>query len=72
MTRSASSAPQNPYVDGIGHLTGRLINTRDAYELDVGAVFKRRAHRERPRAERATRCRLDVTDVVCRRRRSRA
>jgi DNA polymerase (family 10) len=38
MTERVIAAIENPLVDCIGHLTGRLINKREPYDVDVGAV----------------------------------
>ncbi len=39
MTERVITAIENPQVDCIGHLTGRLITKREPYDLDVAAVF---------------------------------
>jgi DNA polymerase (family 10) len=38
MTERAIAAIENPHVDCIGHLTGRLIGKREPYDIDVEAV----------------------------------
>jgi DNA polymerase (family X) len=38
MTARVLGAIENPHVDCIGHLTGRLINRREPYGIDVEAV----------------------------------
>jgi DNA polymerase (family 10) len=38
MTARVLTAIENPYVDCIGHLTGRLIGRREPYGIDVEAV----------------------------------
>jgi DNA polymerase (family X) len=38
MTARVLEAIENPYVDCIGHLTGRLIGRREPYAIDVEAV----------------------------------
>jgi DNA polymerase (family 10) len=38
MTERIVTAIENPLVDCVGHLTGRLINRRDPYDVDVGRV----------------------------------
>ncbi len=38
MTERVITAIENPQVDCIGHLTGRLITKREPYDLDVEAV----------------------------------
>jgi DNA polymerase (family 10) len=41
--RRLLSALHNPHVDSIAHLTGRLINRRPAYDLDLDAVAREAA-----------------------------
>ena len=38
MTERVLAAIENPHVDCIGHLTGRLIGRREPYGIDVEAV----------------------------------
>ena len=38
MTARVLAAIENPHVDCIGHLTGRLIGRREPYGIDVEAV----------------------------------
>ena len=40
MTARVLAAIENPLVDCIGHLTGRLIGRREPYAIDVEAVFE--------------------------------
>ena len=40
MTRRVVAAIRNPHVDSVAHPTGRLLNGRDGYELDVDAVLE--------------------------------
>jgi len=40
MTKRIIRAMQNPNVDIIGHPTGRIINKREPYQLDLEEVFK--------------------------------
>ena len=40
MTKRVVAAIRNPYVDSVAHPTGRLLNSRDGYELDVDAVLE--------------------------------
>jgi DNA polymerase (family 10) len=51
MTRRIIHAMKNPYVKLIGHPTGRLIGSREPYEVDLEALFK---------AARETRTALEV------------
>jgi DNA polymerase (family X) len=39
MTRRVVAACEHPYIDCIGHLTGRKLERRPPYEIDVDAVF---------------------------------
>ena len=39
MTRRVIAALEHPYIDCIGHLTGRKLERRNPYEIDVDAVF---------------------------------
>jgi DNA polymerase (family X) len=43
MTARVLAAIENPYVDCIGHLTGRLIGRREPYGIDVEAVAEEAA-----------------------------
>ena len=40
MTQRVVAAIRNPYVDSVAHPTGRLLNSRDGYELDIDAVLE--------------------------------
>ncbi len=40
MTKRVVAAIRNPHVDSIAHPTGRLLNSRDGYELDIDAVLE--------------------------------
>lgn len=40
LTRRMITAMENPYVNIIGHPTGRILGQRPPYELDLSAVFK--------------------------------
>src|SRR5262249_18837498 len=66
LTARVVKAMQNPYVRVIGHPTGRLINDREAYDLDFDAVMKEAA---RTRTCLEVNCnfhRLDLNDMLCR------
>jgi DNA polymerase (family 10) len=39
MTKRLVAAIEHPWIDCIGHLTGRKIERRKPYEVDVDAVF---------------------------------
>ncbi|MBT3890392.1 MAG: DNA polymerase/3'-5' exonuclease PolX [Planctomycetaceae bacterium] len=58
-------ALENPHVKIIAHPTGRLINRREAYQVDMDAVFQA-AHDNRKMLElNANPARLDLHDVHC-------
>jgi DNA polymerase (family 10) len=40
ITERMLGAIENPYVSAISHPTGRILNRRPAYELDLDAIFK--------------------------------
>ena len=40
MTRRFIRAMESPYVTMLGHLTGRLLLTREAYAVDIPAVIE--------------------------------
>ena len=50
MTKRIIKAINNPYVNIIAHPTGRLINKRESYELDLLEVIKE-AHRTKTALE---------------------
>ena len=53
MTDRMVAAIEHPWVDAIGHPTGRKIETRPPYALDVDARDRgRRAHRHDARDQR--------------------
>jgi DNA polymerase (family 10) len=66
MTQRITRAARNPHVDAIGHLTGRLIGRRDAYQVNVSAVIEACAEAGTCLELNAHPARLDITDVVCR------
>ena len=41
ITKRVIEALENPYVSAIAHPTGRLINRRKPYDVDLEAVFRR-------------------------------
>jgi DNA polymerase (family 10) len=65
ITARILGAIENPYVAVIAHPTGRLLNRRHAYELDLDAVL-RAAHDHGKFLElNAHPARLDLDDVAC-------
>ena len=55
----------NPHVDAIAHPTGRLINRRNAYEIDLDAVLKAAVDHRKMMELNAHPSRLDLNDVAC-------
>jgi DNA polymerase (family 10) len=62
-TRRLLVAMDNPYVDIIGHATGRLLGRRDPFELDMEAVIARAAETGTVLELNAHPERLDLNDV---------
>ena len=58
-------ALENPHVDAIAHPTGRLINRREAYEVDLDAVFEAAAEHGKMLELNAHPSRLDLNDTYC-------
>ena len=59
-------AVDNPYVNVIGHPTGRLVNARAGLPLDFAAVYKRAAETGTALEINASYARLDLSDVHAR------
>src|SRR5499427_832065 len=66
LTMRVVRAMQNPYVRVIGHLTGRLLGDRDAYELDLDEIMKEAARTRTCLEVNANFHRLDLNDIQCR------
>jgi DNA polymerase (family 10) len=67
MTERLLKALENPYVRILGHLTGRLLLRRDAYEIDLTAVLKQAARLGVAVEHNADPNRLDLCDIDLRR-----
>lgn len=65
ITARVVGALANPYVSAIGHPTGRLINRRNAYEVDLDAVLKAARDHGKFMELNAHPSRLDLDDVAC-------
>jgi len=63
VTTRILTAMDNPYVDLIAHPTGRIINRRDAYDIDLNAIFKKAAATGVALEINAHPDRLDLSDV---------
>jgi len=60
------SAMKNPYVTIIAHPTGRLIGEREAYDVDLGKIFKVAAGTGTTLEINAHPARLDLNDINAR------
>jgi DNA polymerase (family 10) len=63
LTDRIVAAMENPYVDAIGHPTGRKLNRRGAYELDLERVFAKAVETGTFLEINSQPDRLDLTDV---------
>ena len=66
MTERVVKAVSNPHVDILAHPTGRLINEREPYALDMNAVVEACAENGVALELNSFPDRLDITDTVCR------
>jgi DNA polymerase (family 10) len=62
ITRRIVDALANPYVSAIAHPTGRLLNRRAAYEVDLAAVFRAARQHGKLLELNANPARLDLDD----------
>jgi DNA polymerase (family X) len=65
ITRRIIGAIENPHVTAISHPTGRLINKRQSYEVDLEAVFDAAVKHGKFMELNANPRRLDLDDVNC-------
>lgn len=65
ITRRIVEALENPYVCVIGHPTGRLINARDRYDVDLEAVYEAAKKHNKCLELNGSPNRLDLDDVAC-------
>jgi DNA polymerase (family 10) len=65
ITERILEAIENPYVTAIAHPTGRLINRREAYEVDMEAVIQAAKQHRTCLEVNANPMRLDLNDVFC-------
>ncbi|MEX0820117.1 MAG: DNA polymerase/3'-5' exonuclease PolX [Pirellulaceae bacterium] len=65
ITKRILGAIENPAVTAIAHPTGRLINRREAYEVDMDAVFSAAAEHGKLLELNANPARLDLHDIHC-------
>jgi DNA polymerase (family X) len=65
ITERILGAIENPHVTIVAHPTGRLINRREAYEVDLEAVFTAAAKHGKFLELNANPARLDLNDIAC-------
>jgi DNA polymerase (family X) len=65
ITERILGAIENPHVSIIAHPTGRLINRREAYEVDLDAVMAAAKKHGKLLELNANPARLDLNDVFC-------
>lgn len=65
ITRRVVEALQNPHVWAIAHPTGRMLNRRHPYEIDLDAVFQAARDHGKFLELNAHPSRLDLDDVAC-------
>ena len=65
ITQRILGALANPYVCALAHPTGRLLNKRKAYEVDMDAVMKAARDHGKFLELNAHPSRLDLDDVAC-------
>jgi len=66
MTKRVVRAMENPHANILAHPTGRLIGTRDAYEIDMDAVIRAAARTGTAIEINAHPSRLDLDATNCR------
>ncbi|MGD1049218.1 MAG: PHP domain-containing protein, partial [Candidatus Krumholzibacteriaceae bacterium] len=66
MTRRVMRALENPYASILAHPTGRLIGTRDAFEIDMDEVIRAAARTHTAIEINAHPMRLDLDAANCR------
>jgi DNA polymerase (family 10) len=66
VTKRTLKAMDNPYINCIGHPTGRLIGQREAMDLDIAAVIEHAAQTNTALEVNANPWRLDLKDIHCR------
>jgi DNA polymerase (family 10) len=65
ITERILGALENPYVTVVAHPTGRLINRREPYQVDLDAVFAAAKKYKKMLELNANPMRLDLNDVYC-------
>jgi DNA polymerase (family 10) len=65
ITKRVIDALKNPYVCAFSHPTGRLLNERKPYEIDLSAVIRVAREEGKALELNASPKRLDLDDVAC-------
>ena len=65
ITERIVNALKNPHVSCIAHPTGRLLNRREPYDVDIEAVFEAAKTHGKMLELNANPMRLDLNDVLC-------
>lgn len=65
ITERILGAIEHPHVSAVSHPTGRLINKREPYEVDLEAVFAAAKRHGKLLELNANPARLDLNDVYC-------
>ncbi|MHC4400008.1 MAG: DNA polymerase/3'-5' exonuclease PolX [Planctomycetota bacterium] len=65
ITGRVVEALENPHVSALAHPTGRLLNRRNAYEIDLDAVLKAARDNGKMMELNSHPMRLDLDDVAC-------
>lgn len=65
ITERILGAVENPHVDIVAHPTGRLINRRKSYEVDLDTIYAAAAKHNKFMELNANPARLDLDDVQC-------
>jgi DNA polymerase (family 10) len=65
ITKRIVEALENPHVSAIGHPTGRLLERRSGYDVDLDTVFAAAKKRHKMLELNANPARLDLDDVAC-------
>lgn len=65
ITERVLQALQNTYVSALAHPTGRILNRREAYEIDMDQVFAAAVRHGKLLELNANPARLDLNDVHC-------
>ncbi len=65
ITRRIVDALKNPHVSAIAHPTGRILNRRKSYDVDLDAMFQTARDYGKLLELNANPARLDLDDVAC-------